>query len=390
MPFADCGAARLHYQLDGPAEAPVVVLSNSLGTDLSMWDHQARVLSRRLRVLRYDTRGHGQSSTPPGTDWTVADLGRDVLALLDTLGLATASFCGLSLGGMTGIWLAANAGHRLDRLVLCCTSAYLPPADGWHQRAGTVRAQGMGGVADQVLSRWFTPGFALQHPAELERVRGALMSTDPAGYAACCEAIGAMDQRDDLARISAPTLVLAGAEDPATPPEHAHLLAERIAGARLLVLEEAAHLAAVEQPEPVTTAVLRHLGWRSDRYERGLGVRREVLGPDHVDRSLAALTPMTEQFQEFITEVAWGQVWTRPGLDRRTRSCITVAMLVALDKWEELALHLRAALRNGVSREELVEVLLQTAVYAGVPAANTAFAVARRVLEQEGETTTDR
>jgi 3-oxoadipate enol-lactonase/4-carboxymuconolactone decarboxylase len=381
VPYADLPEVRLHYVLEGPPDAPVVMLSNSLGTDLSMWDAVAAVLSRRMRVLRYDTRGHGRSGAAVG-GCTLADLGRDALALLDELGLKQVSFCGLSIGGMTGMWLAAHTPERVDRLVLCCTSAHMAPAQAWRDRAAAVRQGGMIAVADTVIARWFTPPFAAEHPQEYERIRRVLLDTDPEGYAACCEALAVMDQRADLAAITAPTLVVAGGQDAAAPPEHARQLADGIDGAHLLLLPDAAHIAAVERPEEVTSAVLRHLGERlpGDRYADGMAVRREVLGAEYVDRATAAAGPLRGQFQELITRYAWGEIWTRPGLDRHTRSCITVAMLVALDKWEELALHLAAARRNGVTDAELVEVLLQTAIYAGVPAANSAFAVLDRVL----------
>lgn len=388
MPYAELPDVRLHYVLEGPPDAPVVMLSNSLGTDLSMWDGVAAVLSRRMRVLRYDTRGHGRSSTPT-SPVTVDDLGRDALALLDDLGLKQVSFCGLSVGGMTGIWLAAHAPERVDRLVLCCTSAHMDAEQAWRDRAAAVRQGGMIAVADTVIGRWFTPAFAEEHPQDYERIRRVLLDTDPEGYAAVCEALAVMDQRADLGAITASTLVIGGQQDAATPPAHARQLADGIGGADLLLLPDAAHIAAVERPEEVTSAVLRHLGERlpGDPYGDGMAVRRQVLGGEHVDRATAGAGPLRSEFQELITRYAWGEIWTRPGLDRRTRSCITVAMLVALDKWEELALHLAAARRNGVTDAELVEVLLQTAIYAGVPAANTAFGILDRVLGERPDGT---
>jgi 3-oxoadipate enol-lactonase len=234
------------------------VLSNSLGTELGMWDGQLAALTAGFRVLRYDQRGHGRSPAPPGP-YAIAELGADLLALLDRLGLERVSYCGVSLGGMTGMWLAINAPERIERLALCCTSAHLPPREMWTERAATVRTQGMEAVADAAVERWFTPEFVASGADAVERTRRALLETPAEGYAACCEAIASHDLRAELGRIRAPTLVLAAADDPATPPEHGRLVADSIDGARLVVLERGRHLAAVELPRECSEAVLGHL-----------------------------------------------------------------------------------------------------------------------------------
>jgi 3-oxoadipate enol-lactonase len=249
---------EVHATAEGPADAPVLVFSNSLGATLEMWDPQAAALQDRFRVVRYDIRGHGRSPVGPGPI-TLADLASDVVALLDRLGVARAHFCGLSLGGMTGMYLATHHPDRIDRLVLCCTSAYLPPPEGWLERAATVRAEGTGAVAPTVVGRWFTPQFATDHPAVVDAMLRMIASTPPEGYAVCCEAIASMDQRGDLSRIQAPTLVVAGEEDPATPPDHARVITGAIPGARLELLSPAAHLANVEQPQAVTRLLVEHL-----------------------------------------------------------------------------------------------------------------------------------
>lgn len=249
---------ELHHRLDGPDGAPVLVLSNSLGTDLGMWDGQLPLLAQGFRLLRYDQRGHGRSPAPPGP-YKVAELAGDLLELLDRLGLERVSFCGVSLGGMTGMWLAARAPERIERLALCCTSAYLPPRDMWTERAATVRADGMEAVAEAALERWFTPGFAELRPDIVERTRRALLATPPEGYAGCCEAIASHDLRAELGSIRAPTLVLAAADDPATPPEHGRRIAAAIDGARFAVLERGRHLAAVEHPKQFARELLGHL-----------------------------------------------------------------------------------------------------------------------------------
>ena len=236
----------------------MLVLSGSLGTTHAMWDAQAPAFAERFRLLRYDQRGHGESEAPPGP-YEIADLGHDVLALLDELGIERASFCGLSIGGMTGIWLGINAPERIDRLVLSCTAAHFPPREVWDERADTARSQGVAAMADATLERWFTPGFHRQRPDEIERFRGMLGATPGEGYAGCCEAIRDMDQREGLGDIQAPTLVIAADDDPSTPPERGEEIADTVPGARLIVLEDARHIANVAQPEAYTAAVLAHL-----------------------------------------------------------------------------------------------------------------------------------
>lgn len=257
MPFIDVGGVRLHHVLEGPPGGPLLVLSHSLGTDHRLWDPQLPALAERFRVLRYDLRGHGASSVAPAP-FDVAALGRDVLALLDRLGAREASFCGLSLGGMIGMWLGVNAPGRIRRLVLANTAARLAPPGGWNTRIAAVERGGMAAIADGVLERWLTPAFRAERAAEVERVRAMLLATPPAGYAAACAAIRDMDQRSAIAGIRVPVLVVAGAADAATPPADGRFLAEAIPGARYVELE-AAHLSNVEAAEPFTRAATRFL-----------------------------------------------------------------------------------------------------------------------------------
>ncbi len=206
----------LHHRFEGPEDAPVLVLSNSLGAGLEMWDDQAAALAEHFRLLRYDARGHGRSPVPE-PPYAIADFGRDVLAMLDAQGIERVSFCGLSMGGMTGMWLAVNAPERIDRLALCCTSAHMPPADVWDDRAATVRADGMEAVVDATIERWFTPAAHEERPEAVARTRQGVLDTPPEGYAACCEAIRDMDLRAEIPGIKAPTLVIAADEDPRRP-----------------------------------------------------------------------------------------------------------------------------------------------------------------------------
>ncbi len=363
---------ELRYEVTGPDDGPLLVLGPSLGTTRHLWEPQTAELSRSWRVLRYDLPGHGASPVAKG-EFSIEDLARDVLALADTERFAVG---GVSLGGAVAMAVAALAPERISELVLCCTSARFGDPGPWHERAARVRAEGTGWLAGMVTARWFTLGV---DPELAEPVQTTLLGTDPESYALACEAIAAFDLRDRLPRITARTLVIAGDQDPSTPVEHAETIAEGIPGARLAVVAEAAHLANLEHADIVSGLMSRFLG-----HGRGLKVRREVLGEAHVERALGAATDFTADFQDFITRYAWGEIWTRPGLDRRTRSCITLTALVAHGHLDELAMHVRAALRNGLTPDEIKEVLLQTAIYCGVPAANAAFVVAQRVLGEDG------
>jgi 3-oxoadipate enol-lactonase len=252
-------AVELHHVVTGRADGPVVVLSNSLGATHGMWDANVSALEEHFRVVRYDTRGHGRSPVPPGP-YSIDDLADDVVALLDHLGVDRAHFVGLSLGGMTGMRLAARDPERVDRLVVLCTGAHLTPSSGWTDRAATVRAGGTEAVAEAVVARWFTPGYLEANPEVKASCEATVAGTPAEGYAGCCEVIAAMDLRDDLASIAAPTLAIAGADDPATPPPHLEAIADAVTDGRLLVVPDAAHLANAQQPHIVTPAIIEHLG----------------------------------------------------------------------------------------------------------------------------------
>lgn len=376
-------AVAVHHLDEGPRDAPLVLLIGSLGSTLEIWAPQVPALTERFRVVRYDTRGHGRSPVPTGP-YSLDDLVDDAVALLDRLGARQAHVVGLSLGGMTAMRLAARQPERVDRLALLCTTARFPSAAPWRDRAATVRSEGVAAVARAVVERWFTEQLRAADPSLVPRWEQVVAATPAEGYASCCEAVAAMDLLPDLTQIGAPTLAVAGENDPSTPPSHLQTIADGVAGARLLVLPQAAHLANVEQPTAVNAALLAHLDPAGvDPYERGLQARRAVLGAAHVNRAVAGTTPLSAPFQDFITRYAWGEIWSRPGLDRRTRSMLTVALLAALGHEQELALHVRAAVTNGLTPEEIGEVLLHTALYAGVPAANRAIAVAQQVVRGE-------
>jgi 3-oxoadipate enol-lactonase/4-carboxymuconolactone decarboxylase len=379
MPFATVNGHRCYYRLHGRDAGPVVILSHSLGLEHGMWDALTAQLLPHARVLRYDTRGHGASESTPG-DYTVEQLARDALALADALGIHAFAWCGLSLGGMIGQWLGANAPDRLTRLVLANTSARVD-AQVFEARRRHVLQRGIADIIETVMSRNFSPrGLTSGDPA-VDWVRRTILGNDWTGYAGCCAAIRDFDGQTLAASISGPTLVISGDADASMPyPQHGRVLAKSIPGARDVLLA-AGHLANLERPRAFNAAVLAHVVPRpSDTGAAGMAVRRAVLGDAHVDRAVASTTNFSRAFQELITQVAWGEIWTRPGLDRATRRLLVLAMTGSMGRWEEFRLHVRTGLAAELDAADLEEVLLQVAVYAGVPAANTAFHVASEEL----------
>jgi len=382
MPFADINGHRCYYRLHGRDGDPLVVLSHSLGLEHGLWDALAAQLQPSMRVLRYDTRGHGASESTQG-DYTVEQLARDALALLDALGIRTFAWCGLSLGGMIGQWLGAHEPDRLTRLVLANTSPRVDAAV-FEERRATVLARGIAPVIDTVMVRCFSPRMLASGDPAVDWTRRTTLAANATGYAGCCAAIRDHDGRTLLDRIAVPTLVISGDGDVSMPPaQHGQVLADAIPGARSVRLD-AGHLSNLERPRAFNAAVA---GWivpaPADTAAAGMAVRRAVLGDAHVDRVVASLTDFTREFQSLITTFAWGTIWTRPGLDPATRRLLVLAMTASMGRWEEFRLHVRTGLAAELDAADLKEVLLQVAVYAGVPAANTAFQIAAEELSRD-------
>ena len=377
MPFAISEDARIFYRLEGAADKPLLVLVHSLGVDHGLWDPQMPALLRYFQVLRMDLRGHGASNSPAG-DYTIEQLGRDVIAAVDSTARVRFAYCGLSLGGMIGQWLGANHPDRITHLVLANTSPRVGAPELFEARRKAVLEGGMSAVESAVMERFFSPRVLASSNPQVATSQTALLAANPVGYAGCCAAIRDMDQRPLLGRIGVPTLVIGGSLDAATPWEgHGDLLAASIAGARAAVLE-AAHLSNVELPSAFTNALFDFLllPQADDRLAAGFAMRRAILGDAHVDRAVANTTELTRDFQDLITRYAWGTVWTRPGLDPHVRRLLVLAMTASLGRWEEFRLHLRAGLAADLEPADLEELLLQVAIYAGVPAANTGFHIA--------------
>jgi 3-oxoadipate enol-lactonase/4-carboxymuconolactone decarboxylase len=386
LPFATIHNARMFYRLQGNAGRPLLILSHSISTDHAMWDPQVADLLPYFQVLRYDTRGHGASEATPG-EYSIEMLGKDVLALADELQISQFAFCGLSLGGAIGQWVAAHAPERITHLVLANTSPQFVPRTNWETRIAAVVKGGMSVVVDVAMPRFFSPDTLSKQNPHLASIRSVFLGTDPVGYLGCCAALRDMNHTDLLKQIKAPTLVISGDRDVATPwSGHGERLAQEIPGARAIHLA-AAHLSNIERPHSFTTALLEFLlpqpNASADFLQAGFEVRRAVLGDAHVDKAIAATTEFTCEFQELITRYAWGMIWARPELDRRTRRLLALAMTAALGRWEEFALHVRTGLASDLESCDLKEVLLQTAVYAGAPAANTGFQIAAEQIKKQ-------
>lgn len=369
---------QMNCKIEGTPNSPVLVFSNSLGSDIGMWDEVVPLLLPYFRVLRYNTRGHGANSDSGYADFDIAQLGRDVMDLLDDNGIESAHFCGLSMGGLIGQWLGINHSARLKNLVIANTAAKIGTADTWNTRIETISQNGLEAIVDATMERWFTENFRKNNPQCAAEMRAMFLRSNAKGYARCCAAIRDADFRADLSRIAVKTLVIAGDQDPVTNVEQAEFLANNIPGARLNILP-ARHLSGAELPERFAETLLDFLVGKNT-FERGMHIRRTVLGDAHVDKAIANINELNVDFQEFITKYAWGEIWSRPGLGKRERSFATLAMLIALNRKAEFQMHIRAALNNGVSPEEIREVILQSAIYCGLPAANEALHTAAEIL----------
>jgi 3-oxoadipate enol-lactonase / 4-carboxymuconolactone decarboxylase len=384
LPFATVRNTRIFYRLQGNAGRPVLILSHSIGTDHAMWDPQVADLLSHFQVLRYDTRGHGASDAPAG-DYSVEMLGSEILGLADALGISQFAFCGLSMGGAIGQWVAAHAPERVTHLVLANTSPQFVPHANWETRIAAVLKGGMPAIVDVAMPRLFLPETLAKKNPHAASIRSALLGTDPVGYTGCCAALRDVDHGDLLRKIKTPTLVIVGDHDVSTPwTGHGERLVLGILGAKALHLA-AAHLSNLERPRSFTTALLefllpsRHAS--ADSLQTGFELRRAVLGDAHVDNAIASTTDFTREFQELITRYAWGTIWARPELDWRTRRLLVLAVTASLGRWEEFAIHVRAGLASELELCDLRELLLQIAVYAGVPAANNGFKIASEQIK---------
>ncbi|MBO0951933.1 bifunctional 3-oxoadipate enol-lactonase/4-carboxymuconolactone decarboxylase PcaDC [Fibrella forsythiae] len=382
MPFLSVNGHTLHYQHQQGAGSRTFVFANSLGTDLRIWDDVVELLKPHGSMLRFDKPGHGLSEVPQ-TPLTISDYVADVIALLDALQIGQCIFVGLSIGGVIGQRLALTYPDRIGKLVLSNTGPKIGTADSWNDRIQTVQQQGLSAIADGVMQRWFPTAFREANPTQVAAYKRMLEQTSPAGYVAACGAVRDEDLTGQIAKINVPTLCLGGTDDLATPPDLVQAMASAIPDARYELIDGAGHIPCVQMPDRVAQLILQFIHETPEQslYEQGMKTRRAVLGDAHVDRAEAAKTDFDADFQQYITETAWGSIWSRPGLTKRERSLITIALLATLGHDDELAMHLRATRNTGASPDDVKETLLHTAIYAGVPVTNGAMKIAKAVFK---------
>lgn len=375
---------RIAYRHRTGGGAACVVFANSLGSDQSLWDGVIDALPRGFDTLTFDLRGHGLSAVSEG--YLVPDMADDLIALMEALGLRDVILCGVSVGGMVAQSVAARRPDLLSGVVLTCTGAKIGTPEKWNTRIADVQADGLAAIADAVLQSWFDPSYADRNFDAFDMHRAMLCRTPAAGYIATCAALRDTDLRAETAGISVPTLCIAGTSDGSTPPALVQALADAIPGARLEVLEGVGHLPPLEVPDRIAALIETMLPAPAPRDAAGMRVRRSVLGDAHVDRAEAAKTAFDEPFQTLITEGAWGTVWASPGLARRERSLVTLALLAAMGNFEEIPMHVRATRRTGATPRDIQEAFQHVAIYAGVPRANHALKLARQTLAEMEET----
>lgn len=370
---------KTNYKISGTPNSPVLAFSNSLGTDMGMWEELIPNLLPYFRVLQYDTRGHGGSEIMDDS-YTIDLLGNDFITLLDELKIDKVYFCGLSMGGLIGQWLGIHHPKRLLKLILSNTDSKIGTVENWNDRIKTIQNEGMQAIVEGTMERWFTDDFRKNNPNRIAEIKSVFAKNNALGYTNSCAAVRDADFRNDLHKITTETLVITGTEDAVTNVEQAELLVKAIPNASLKVLP-ARHLSATELPKTYSQVLIDFIVGEST-FERGMHVRRSVLGEAHVAKAIENSNEFNGDFQNFISNYAWGEIWTRPGLSKHNRSLITIAMLIALNRKAELQMHIKAAFNNGVTVAEIKEVIMQSALYCGLPAANEAIHTAEEVFNE--------
>jgi len=386
MAFLDIAGRSVAYRLLGGQALPLVVLAHPLGMTQAVWDDLLPSLLAGYRVLTWDLPGHGASAAWPQAECIEVDqLASDVLALVEQAGVQRFHFVGTSIGGTIGQQLLLQARQRLLSLTLTNTGAVIGTADLWQARAARVRAEGLGAMAAELVPRWFAPATLSAQPALQAGWQTQLARTDDASYAGLCELLGRADFRGQLSPPGVPIQLFGGRDDMATPPAVLEALSDECNAAPLELFDAVGHVPSVEQPAVFAPRLLQCLaGARNDSgeygasYTRGLEIREQVLGATHVARARGGATTLDQPFQHMITRLAWGELWGNGDLSRSERSMITLAVLAALGRDGELELHLKTAQRIGLSEAQLRQALMHVAIYAGVPAANHAFALAKK------------
>lgn len=382
MAFLKIGNNTIHYQWHDQKMPKTLLLINSLGSNLMIWNDVVTILKKNFNVLLFDKRGHGLSTTKEGKV-TIDDYADDVISLLDLLNIDKVSVVGLSIGGLITYSLATRYSQRIDKLVFSNTGAKIGTEESWAERISAINEKGLAGMSAAIIERWLSPQFRKAEPEATTGYTIMVSQNSDSGYIQACEALAAADYRAVAKKIKAPCLFIGGSEDLGTTPEFVKENAAQLPGSNVEIIEGVGHLPCIESPKKVAQLVQDFcLNDDLSLYDKGMQTRRSVLGNPHVDRAEANKTDFDTDFQEYIVNSAWGSIWSRPHLTKRERSMITIALLAALGHEEELAMHIRATQNTGATIEDIKEVLLHTGIYAGVPVTNGALKIAKKVLQQ--------
>ena len=373
----------LHYEYLNTHRDTTFLFINSLGTDFRIWDGVVAQLKHYGNIIRFDKQGHGLSSLSDKTQ-SIQHYAEDVLGLMDALGIEKAVVIGLSIGGIIGQYLGVHHPNRLEKLILSNTAPKIGNDEGWNTRINQVKNDGIASITEGVMKVWFSENFHQNRPQELQGYKTMLSNTNLEGYLRACAAIRDNDLRAQIGSIETPTLCFAGSVDGSTPPDLVKTMADAIPNAQYVLIDEVGHIPCVEVPQTVFQHIIDFTFYANAQtlYEKGMITRRAVLGNAHVDRAEANKTDFDKDFQEYITNSAWGAVWSRPTLTRRERSMITIAVLATLGHHEEVEMHLRACKNTGATVEDIKEVLLHIGIYAGVPVSNMAYKLAKKVFSE--------
>ncbi len=384
MTFININNKTLHYEYLNSNRDTTFLFINSLGTDFRIWDGVVKELKNYGNIVRFDKQGHGLSSVSP-KPYSIADYAVDVLGLMDALGIEKVVLIGLSIGGVIGQYLGVHHKNRLEKLILSNTAPKIGTDEGWNSRIEKIKSEGITSITEGVMKVWFSENFHQNHPNELNGYKMMLSNANTEGYIQACEAIKKNDLRAEIGSITTPTLCFAGSVDGSTPPDLVKSMADAIPNAEYALIDNVGHIPCVEAPHEIFKYIVEFTFYQDTKtlYERGMITRRAVLGNAHVDRAEANKTDFDTDFQEYITNSAWGAVWSRPTLTRRERSMITIAVLATLGHHEEVEMHLRATKNTGATIEDIKEVLLHIGIYAGVPVSNLAYKLAKKVFSEK-------
>jgi 3-oxoadipate enol-lactonase/4-carboxymuconolactone decarboxylase len=393
MNFLPINGINIHYEYlkySGPEKAPVFVFINSLGTDLRIWDGVVDILKNLGSILLFDKMGHG-ISTVADKSYAIANYADDTIGLLNALDIDKVVLTGLSIGGIIAQYIAIHYPERVEKLVISNSAPKVGSFESWETRINKVKAEGVSSIADDILKVWFSKDFHANRQPELAGYRAMLSNTNTAGYIKACEALRDNDLTNRIHEITSPTLLIAGSEDGSVSTPKVKETADKIPGAQFVEIEGVGHIPCAEQPETIAELILKfaHIGQSNSSHlslhELGMKTRRSVLGDEHVDLAEANKTDFDKDFQEYITNSAWGAIWSRPGLTKRERSLITIAILTALKLDHELAMHIKATKNTGATPEEVKEVLMHAGVYAGVPVTNNAMKIAKEIFSKKDD-----